>query len=398
MARFYLFDSAHKLLLFSRLLARGSKRLVRSPSAASEIPLSTVQRKHTVGRYDVLGIATGDNNSSSKTQHSYDPDFYLRDSEGGSLVFLAENTLFKVHRCLLLREPSAFVDMVKLPSSYPEEGRTDGAPIVLLDSAEKFKDLLWALYAPPSIFLDSQTQPQIPLRRLLNIVEMTNKYCFESYSSWSIRSLRNLVGDASGPLRNASSEVFAHVLHVAALCDHRPLLDLLTRRLISRLLWTNMRSDVILEVAERHRLAKIIGVIFYKELIGMEHISPSILVFPDGVDAEKRMQLLAAQQSLAKLWDRLRLTPPTFHHDACLNPEKCRVTWVQLWRGATRASSMMRHASADVLGRLKSVVIILRKTSVTTSMSVPCTLAALESISRARDDIVDGLIDHFVDL
>lgn len=233
---------------------------------------------------------------------------------------------------------------------------------------------------------------------------MTNKYCFESYATWAVGTLCRLVQDASGPLRNASPELLARVLHIAALCGNKTLLDTLTRQLISRLLWYDLQPDAILEVAERHRLAKIIGVIFYKRLISMEQVScdgrlSSRLIFPPRTDIETRMQLLAAQDSLAKLWDRLRVTPPIFYHDGCADPEECREAWVQLWLNAAGSNSLLRHGSADVLGRLKAIMISLRKMlSVTTPMSVPCTLEALESISQARDDIIDGLIDHFVDL
>lgn len=246
---------------------------------------------------------------------------------------------------------------------------------------------------------------RIPFERLLNIVEMTNKYRFGSYRIWAIETLCLVLQNPAGPLRQAAPELLARVLHVVARCEHRTLLDLLTRHLISRLLWYNIRSDAILEIAERHRLAKVIGVIFYKQLVALEQVSydgriPNPLLFPPGIHVERRMQLVAAQHSLTKLWHRLRVTPPLFHHDdGCVDSEECRRVWVQLWMNGTHADALSRlHGSADVLGRLKMVMINLRKTlSGTASMSVPCTLSALESISQARDDIVDGLIDHFVD-
>ncbi len=251
--------------------------------------------------------------------------------------------------------------------------------------------------------MNQAARPHLPFERLLNAVEMTNKYRFESCRIWAIETLCNVVQNTAGPLRNASPELLARVLHVAVLCDHKVLLDLVTRRLISRLLWYNTRSDAVLEVAERHRLAKVIGVIFYKQLVSLEQVSydgriPNPLMFPPGINVERRMQLVAAQHSLTKLWNRLRITPPSFHHDGCADPDECREMWVQLWMNSTHADILSRHGSADVLGRLKMVMINLRKTLPgIASMSVPCMLSALESISQARDDIIDELIDHFVD-
>ncbi|KAF9449117.1 hypothetical protein P691DRAFT_584774 [Macrolepiota fuliginosa MF-IS2] len=405
MAQFYLFNPTHKLRLLSKFLYCRSKRLLRNGNAP--IPLSTIQTRDNVEYSRTHTALTGGCQVHDK-RFARDPDFYLRDEvDGGFLVFLVENTLFKVHRCLLLREPSAFTDMFAFPNLCTEEGRVDAFPVELSDTVEQFRDLLWILYAPPSVFLaDRASRPSIPFKRLLNIVELTNKYCFESYASWAVGVLCDVVQDVTGPLRGATPKLLARVLHVAALCDHKILLDVLTRHLISRLLWYDMQPDAILEVAERHRLAKIIGVIFYKQLVNMEQpvlwsdnqIS-SRLVFPSGIGVERRMQLLAAHNSLAKLWDRLRVTPPSLCHDRCTGLEGCREAWTQLWIDATGASSISRHGSADVLGRLKAIMMSLRRVlSGTTSMSVPCTLAALESISQARDDIIDGLIDHFVDL
>lgn len=38
--------------------------------------------------------------------------------------------------------------MFTLPNLCVEEGKTDAFPIVLSDTVEQFRDLLWILYAP----------------------------------------------------------------------------------------------------------------------------------------------------------------------------------------------------------------------------------------------------------
>lgn len=52
---------------------------------------------------------------------------------------------YQIHKCYLLREPSAFGDMLSLPF-IDETSHT--TPILLYDTAEQFRDLVWALYAP----------------------------------------------------------------------------------------------------------------------------------------------------------------------------------------------------------------------------------------------------------
>lgn len=159
MAQFYLFSSTQKLSLLSKYLFRRSKRLLRS--SATPIPLQKTENNIPC----TLAAAAGNCNALNG-RPIQDPNFYLRDSESAFLVFLVEKTLFKVngpthyleechrsltdlqvHRSLLLRERSAFTDMISLPNLYLEEGTNDTSPIVLSDTVEQFRDLLWILYA-----------------------------------------------------------------------------------------------------------------------------------------------------------------------------------------------------------------------------------------------------------
>jgi hypothetical protein len=71
-------------------------------STGTLIALSTRQQRSNVDLYNVLGDTVGD--SKPSTHHAYDPDFYLRDSEGGFIVFLVENTLFKVKNTYLVSD------------------------------------------------------------------------------------------------------------------------------------------------------------------------------------------------------------------------------------------------------------------------------------------------------
>lgn len=89
MAQFYLFNPTRKFGLFSRFLFRRSKRLLRS--ADTSVPLTIAQRRDNVNLSRTLAAAVTLDGSLS-----HDPDFYLRDPDGGFLVFLVENTLFKV--------------------------------------------------------------------------------------------------------------------------------------------------------------------------------------------------------------------------------------------------------------------------------------------------------------
>ncbi|KIJ96771.1 hypothetical protein K443DRAFT_106741 [Laccaria amethystina LaAM-08-1] len=395
MVHLLFFNPLHKLGFLGRLFFRGSKRLLKPADAGKCTPPASKSRVPNTPLYD--------NEIRAKISGEVfrDPDYYKDDSEGGFCVFRVENTLFKVHRCFLLREPSAFVDMFSLPQLDEVEGGSDKNSIVLTDTAEQFRDFLWVLYALPIELINVESPTAPSLQRLINIATVANKYCFASYESWALDRIFMLAQDPVGFLRNDSPEICSMVLNLAVICDHQGLIDLVTQRLIARILWSSIDHDSILDVARTHGLRKLEGVVYYKQLINLEQASSdgrmtSQPVFSTSMNVEKRMGFLAAHHSLVNLWGHLRTTPPLFHAGGCPSHSSCITAWGQAWTKAGGASQTMRCGSADVLGRLKSMMVILRKNlTETQSMSIPCTLAALEAITITRDDIVSDLMEHF---
>lgn len=388
----------HKLGFLGRLFFRGG-RLLKPADAGKGACTARSQIPTTAPSFydNEIGIR-----ANFAGEVFRDPDYYKDDSEGGFCVFRVQNTLFKVHRCFLLREPSAFVDMFSMPQlDEAVEGRSDNSSIVLTDTVEQFRDFLWVLYALPSELINVEAPTAPSLGRLINIATVANKYCFASYESWALDRIFTLAQDPVGFLRNDSPEICSMVLNLAVICDHQGLVDLVTQRLIARILWSSIDHDSILDVARTHGLRKLEGVVYYKQLINIEQASSdgrmtSQPVFSTSMNVEKRMGFLAAHHSLVNLWEHLRTTPPLFHAGGCPSHSSCITAWGQAWIKAGGASQTMRCGSADVLGRLKSMMVILRKNlTETQAMSIPCTLAALEAITMTRDDIVSDLMDHF---
>lgn len=243
----------------------------------------------------------------------------------------------------------------------------------------------------------------LTIERLLNIAELANKYCLVSYESWALQCILSLAQDPMGFLRSAASEICARALNIAALTNHHELLNMVTQRLIARILWTDVKRGPILDVAESRGLRRLQGVAYYKELVALEQLSGSgsddktQALFPTSISIEKRMRFLAAHYSLVNLWECVRMTPPTFIDHGCTSHADCLTCWTEMWLGAGSASQTLLHGSADVLGRLKTMMILLRKSmrTSTSPITLDCALAALQSITATRDDIVFGLIDHF---
>jgi len=236
--------------------------------------------------------------------------------------------------------------------------------------------------SPPQLCASTETNHPT---RLLNIAQLANKYCIASYEAWALDRLISLAKNPNSFIRHASPEICARALHVAFLCDHQPLIDIILSKLVPRILWSSdFDRQPILQLSIKLGIPILQGVIYYRNLV------------------QNPEQDQSAYESLVRLWNRIRTTPPSFEKDkeTCTDPEhiQCLATWSNLW--STTASSeqtVTNCGDVDVLGRLKCMMIQLKKAmeSRSDAMSLGCTLLALESITVARDEIVNGLIDHF---
>ncbi|KAJ7849233.1 hypothetical protein B0H14DRAFT_3138027 [Mycena olivaceomarginata] len=101
--------------------------------------------------------------------------------DGGDLIILAENILFRVHKFLLSQDSSMFKDMFIIPRGSNAAERTDRSsdetPLHVSDTVEAFYALLWVLYAlPPDLqaYLTND-KTAIDLNRIVSIAETTNK-------------------------------------------------------------------------------------------------------------------------------------------------------------------------------------------------------------------------------
>ncbi|KAG6845282.1 hypothetical protein H0H87_011433 [Tephrocybe sp. NHM501043] len=241
--------------------------------------------------------------------------------------------------------------------------------------------------------------------RLLNIAVVANKYCLSSLEAWTIERIYSLSQDttSSFPLHSAPLHFCARILDVAILCDHKKLQDLVTQFLISRTLWYDASPEVVLAIAEKHNLRTLIGVCYYRQLITLERLSSrrnsriTQTVFPESMEMEKRMCLLAAHDSLLQLWESIRAVPPILLCQGCPSHMECEMAWEHMWYSACKVDEMLRPNSADVLGRMKALMLGLRKEMADApSMTLQCKMAALEAITEARDDVIEGLVTHFM--
>jgi len=186
MTHLYLLNPARKIRLLSTLLYRGSQRLLGSRLDSTSRVMGT---KPLPKPTKYVNLPIHPQPPVDRSQLARDADFFCSEEPNdGFCVFQVENTLFKVHRVLLTREPSAFRDMFCLPQPKNESSGTENSPVALTDTVHQFKDFLWAVYAPaPELYSESR------LDRLLNVLELANKYCFSSLESWIVDRIYILV-------------------------------------------------------------------------------------------------------------------------------------------------------------------------------------------------------------
>lgn len=93
----------------------------------------------------------------SATRH---PDLWFDD---GSIVLVAEDTMFRVHRSTLCTHSTVFADMFKVPQPFGE-GMIEGCPVVdVHDQAADMACLLKALYNPLCVNLLPRLQMMYPV-------------------------------------------------------------------------------------------------------------------------------------------------------------------------------------------------------------------------------------------
>ncbi|KAG5638181.1 hypothetical protein H0H81_001383 [Sphagnurus paluster] len=272
-------------------------------------------------------------------------------------------------------------------------------PVLLYDTVPQFRDFLWALYAPPNELFQ-----ETGMERLLNVAELSNKYCFFSLEAWTIDRIHSLVRECvcAGVLHSVTPYICGRILHVASLCHHQQLQEVLAKHLAMRILWYNTPPESILSIAEKHGLRTLIGVCYYRQLVNMERTtsrrnSSAQTVFSFPINNEKRMRFSAARDSLLNIWQQIRSHPPPLSCEGCPSHTECELSWQLIWFEACEMDEIHRQDSADILGRMKALMLWLRKAMADVpSMSMPCKMAALDAITQTRDKVIDGLLLHFM--
>ncbi|KAF7348204.1 hypothetical protein MSAN_01773500 [Mycena sanguinolenta] len=326
----------------------------------------------------------------------------LRDPDACGLdnfvVFDVEQTLFKVHLSLFLLKtwsPADFVDSTSITIN----------PVILSETAENFRFFLWDLHAFPYELVHLHAGDSNVIQvvgRLLNITEMAQKHNLSVLEIHALRSLHDFV--LSSHFHSISSGQHCRALKIALTTSvfSENLLDDLSRRLIYHILRRKSElaheSDFLSLVERDSRLRKVRGAVYYRQLIDVERRPDNQepeFEFPPVLAKDMEERCLRAHISLSALSARVCASAPLI--PSC-DRSSHSAAWEEIWASAVAVSETRFMGSVDILGRLRHMMPLLKRmVPAATMMSVGCGLAALEAVVALRHDILDSLLDHFVD-
>ncbi|KAJ8084985.1 hypothetical protein PM082_003762 [Marasmius tenuissimus] len=340
-----------------------------------------------------------------------DSNYYISE---GNTVIRVENTLFKVHRCLISRDGSAFEDMfsldnIKTSQSAVREGDSDDNPIVLHgDKPEEFRALLWSLYAlPAEIFQVPNTQSAVV--RYINLARIANKYSFRTTENWALHVLTVCQTNSSVV---PPPPILTQLTEVAVLCNHEELHEAV-EPMWADLLFAGQTEDIIsaMTVADKLNLRPLLGLAYYLMMLkGREEWDSSTLT------REQRIRLLSGYYNISRACEALPTTAPTLvHHSTCFINAKCGEAWQALWTtmvykmmgdgGHEAAAVASRVPMVDLLRKLHLANHLLEKLingesplEVPSNMSKNCLRNGLNASEETVNDVLYGLADCFVEI
>ncbi|KAH9947630.1 hypothetical protein B0H21DRAFT_738207 [Amylocystis lapponica] len=279
---------------------------------------------------------------------SRDTMYYISD---GNSVLLVENTLFKVHRSVLMKDKSAFETMFQLSTetdssrsdssmTVAPEGESDDNPIRLQgDTADEFRALLWALYALPHELMIATTS-DANCAQLVNLARITHKYQFRSVEMWALGALYayyahpgafDVISATNPPmLPHSAPEVpsLVQITELAALCERPDLLDVAVARW-KRQIGEGKDLALAIDVGERLNLRSMLGLAYHAMMLkGKTHWDAEA-----ALNRDQRVRLLCGYYALGKLWETLPMQPPPLAHNArCTSQQRCSKAWGNLWK------------------------------------------------------------------
>ncbi|KAJ6549507.1 hypothetical protein B0H10DRAFT_1809584 [Mycena sp. CBHHK59/15] len=353
--------------------------------------------------------------SSPEAPPTRDPMYYISD---GNTVLQVENTLFKVHRSMLIKDKSTFDSMFSL-DAYTQntedvavlpncEGESDENPIRLHgDKAEEFSALMWSLYSLPAEVALSMSVQANDLQ-LIHLARIAHKYQFRSTELWALSALTTYHSNTTG---SPSVQNLVQITELSILCDCKPLLGAAVAKW-KRLLGEGRAVAIAIGVAERLNLRSLLGLAYYSMMLKGREVWDS----DPQLNARQRIRLLSGHYNLIKLCEELPSTPPRLTHDhSCVRKGKCKNAFAAFWKlilttkDGGLVGQVIKLQSADLLAKVMLAESIIRAFAEgnipsgelfesSGEMHEKCLQIALHAAQDKVRDVQESLVDWFSDV
>jgi len=165
---------------------------------------------------------------------------------------------------------------------------------------------------------------------------------------------------------NVSPIYHERMLRLATLSSDGLLCEALVSTLTERLMDGTLAPTETLIVADRLQIRDLQGVAYYAQLLALQKDNSDQIAFPANCQLAKdqRIRLLTGYWSLMRRWERLQDSPVAIQQSpSCptqLHNLACRPRWDAEWRKHAHAQSTTQYTSADVLGKIQAMWILLQ--------------------------------------
>ncbi|KAF9483565.1 hypothetical protein BDN70DRAFT_873637 [Pholiota conissans] len=356
----------------------------------------------------------GDADDTSGSLNSAQNDPIVRDEtyykEKGDCVILVGRVLFKIHRYLLERDASAFLNMFALPQDDEStQSTSDEDPLILHDDVDDFRALCWIMYALPTVHMQQYRIATANVKNLIGLYLISQKYHFEAHETFARELLRRHCTSLQNK-QNTASFLFScpesrleSLLRIATLTDPtsmsiNSLSSALQKIWIVRLEKAKQSACFALTVGEELGLRNFTAELYYFELSKMEtqRLASGAYSHPtNDLTPSQKLVLYQGYWSLRHWWSDVLESAPrkTFF---CPPNHDCSLSWTRGWDRAIsdEKTSKFFHPMQS-LKSIEERIHMGYYAQIDVSLTEARSECAIRVLTKMTTELKDALANHF---
>ncbi|KAJ6473344.1 hypothetical protein C8R47DRAFT_1145246 [Mycena vitilis] len=294
---------------------------------------------------------------SAPSTPTRDPQFY---HTSGDCIIRVENTLFKIHRYLLVRDSLVFSDLFCLPQGdVAVEGMSDDLPICLSDDREDhFRALLRYIYAP-AFETQASLIPLSDLKDVIAVGHLAHKYRMDPWRKWALLVLHRFCENNWSLSSNDHLAIYSFSSAVSA----PDLQKVVVNRWLHRVEVGALPICVALDAAEAGCDRDFLTSLYVFQLSQLPmttttDFQATKLAMPD-IAPIHIQRLLAGYWSLSLSWAQFRGNIPVLPRlpicNRATHAASCVAQLKIIWNSVTVLAAEM-HCIANLAGRVQTVI------------------------------------------